>query len=214
MLMLGPAAAPVVAKGVSTLLPKVIGGIAGILGANIDRQSNKQALTHGIRWRVADAKAAGLHPLAALGANVIPGAPSRVGEATGDAIAQTAAASTQDRITNMAEIESASRTNANNAAARASDAAAKRANEPEMVYKKVFNQLTGKFEWALTDPEQYSEAGPVIKRTEAAGIEQEKKRAADIRARREKRKRDKAYKRKHGKHSMPDAGWDSPRGHD
>ena len=57
-----------------------VGGIAGLIGsgqsqANASRlnelnyQHQKEFAQNGIRWKVADAKAAGLHPLAALGAS-------------------------------------------------------------------------------------------------------------------------------------------------
>lgn len=44
---------------------------------NYERQ--KQFAQHGIRWRVADARAAGIHPLAALGANLHSYGPARIG---------------------------------------------------------------------------------------------------------------------------------------
>lgn len=45
---------------------------AGIWSGFKDRKLQKFQMTHGIRTRVADAKAAGIHPLAALGANIQP----------------------------------------------------------------------------------------------------------------------------------------------
>lgn len=46
----------------------LLGGILGESSKNKDRALSKQFAQHGIRWKVEDAKAAGLHPLAALGA--------------------------------------------------------------------------------------------------------------------------------------------------
>lgn len=46
----------------------IIGGILGESSKNKDRALSKEFAQQGIRWKVADAKAAGIHPLAALGA--------------------------------------------------------------------------------------------------------------------------------------------------
>lgn len=82
------------------LLSKVVGSIAGpLIGGLINRSSNNSAgdqnaalqrefAQNGIRWRVEDAKAAGLHPLAALGAQTTSFAPSYVGDTSlGNAVA-------------------------------------------------------------------------------------------------------------------------------
>ena len=65
-----------------------------------DRQSGLQRefAQHGIQWRVADAKAAGIHPIVAMGANVQSGKPipigmqsdtfSRMGQNIGETIAE------------------------------------------------------------------------------------------------------------------------------
>lgn len=47
--------------------------------ANRDRAFQKEFAQHGIRWKVEDAKAAGIHPLAALGAQTTSFSPVRVG---------------------------------------------------------------------------------------------------------------------------------------
>lgn len=44
-----------------------------------DRLQQKEFATHGIRWKVADAKAAGIHPLAAMGANTHSPSPIHIG---------------------------------------------------------------------------------------------------------------------------------------
>lgn len=62
---------------------------AQIQNAALDRQLQEQFAKEGIRWRVADAKAAGIHPLYALGAQLpsfspttfIPGDSSSMGDA-------------------------------------------------------------------------------------------------------------------------------------
>jgi len=71
----------------------IIGGILGDKSAKSQQQANLEAqrefAQHGIRWKVADAKAAGLHPLAALGAQTVPYAPVSVGgSGLGDGLAQ------------------------------------------------------------------------------------------------------------------------------
>lgn len=43
-------------------------------------QMQREFAQHGIRWRMADAEAAGIHPLAALGAQVTPASPVVIGE--------------------------------------------------------------------------------------------------------------------------------------
>lgn len=66
-----------------------IGGILGLVGSNqsqanaaklnqLNYEHQKEFAQNGIRWRVADAKAAGLHPLAALGASGASYSPSAV----------------------------------------------------------------------------------------------------------------------------------------
>lgn len=59
----------------------------GFLGSHATREANRknaelqrEFAQNGIRWRVADAKAAGIHPLYALGANVVNASPSYVGD--------------------------------------------------------------------------------------------------------------------------------------
>lgn len=69
------------------LLGDVAGAVGGIVGGVMDNQSaaksaqknyeaQKEFAQNGIRWKVADAKAAGIHPLAALGANNASFSPS------------------------------------------------------------------------------------------------------------------------------------------
>lgn len=66
-----------------------IGGALGLIGSNqsqanaarlnqLNYEHQKEFAQNGIRWRVADAKAAGLHPLAALGAQGASYSPSAV----------------------------------------------------------------------------------------------------------------------------------------
>lgn len=61
--------------------------LGGLLGAASNKKANEQNAAlqrefaqNGIRWKVADAKAAGLHPLAALGVNTLSASPSYVGD--------------------------------------------------------------------------------------------------------------------------------------
>lgn len=75
--------------------PAIVGGAIGAAGsllggsmsarvqkqqAEKDRAMQREFAQQGIRWRVEDAKAAGLHPLYALGAQTMGYAPSYVGE--------------------------------------------------------------------------------------------------------------------------------------
>ncbi|MEM2002536.1 MAG: hypothetical protein QXT77_07835, partial [Candidatus Methanomethylicaceae archaeon] len=59
------------------VLPALIGAAGSLLGGLFGSSAKKQEVAyqrefaqHGVRWRVADAQAAGIHPLAALGANL------------------------------------------------------------------------------------------------------------------------------------------------
>ncbi len=73
-----------------------VAGSAVKLGQSVipqhrDGSPDWTAHQEGIRWRVADAKAAGVHPLAALGANIaqpVVSGQSVTGSGTGEAIAQ------------------------------------------------------------------------------------------------------------------------------
>lgn len=67
------------AGGIAGAIGSVAGGALGLIGnsqtnaanaaaANLSYEQQKEFAQNGIRWRVADAKAAGIHPLAALGA--------------------------------------------------------------------------------------------------------------------------------------------------
>lgn len=74
--------------------------VGGIIGSNKESKIAKQNIAmqkqfaqEGIRWKVADAKAAGLHPLAALGAQTSSFSPISVG---GNSLATGLAAAGQD----------------------------------------------------------------------------------------------------------------------
>lgn len=90
---------------------------------SINRRDQINALQKGIRWRVRDAKAAGVHPLAALGAQLGQYTPIHGGSgggfgATGDVAADAvrfAAAQIAEMVANLDE--SKSRTRLNNAQA-------------------------------------------------------------------------------------------------
>lgn len=59
------------------MLGNLISAGANLASNYMSNMANKKAMQFGVRWRVADAKAAGIHPLAALGANIqsIPSQP-------------------------------------------------------------------------------------------------------------------------------------------
>lgn len=90
----GSIAGPIgtVAGGLVGALGSVAGGVIGsssqkkLTRANLDFQ--REFAQHGIRWRVEDAKAAGLHPLAALGAFPASANPVVMEDPMGRSIAQ------------------------------------------------------------------------------------------------------------------------------
>ena len=63
---------------------QIVGGLIGgkSSSSNFGRNANLQRdfAQHGVRWRVADAKAAGIHPLYAMGANLPSAAPIQAGD--------------------------------------------------------------------------------------------------------------------------------------
>lgn len=72
---------------ISPFIAPVAGLVGDVLGIGASKKSSKRAqniqdraLTHGIRYRVADARAAGINPLAALGANITTPSPVGVGD--------------------------------------------------------------------------------------------------------------------------------------
>ena len=81
------------------MLSSVIGAVGDLAGGFLNAASNKKIAKmnidaqrefaqNGIRWKVADARAAGLHPLVSLGAQTASFTPSMVGDnSLGDAVA-------------------------------------------------------------------------------------------------------------------------------
>lgn len=90
-----PAMAPMIGAGAGSAIGGPVGGIIGQgIGQSVaDREAAKRAnaewernaalqrefAQHGVRWKVEDAKAAGIHPLAALGAATHSASPMQVG---------------------------------------------------------------------------------------------------------------------------------------
>jgi len=70
-------------SGGTTLLGGALSGRSSG-SANRDRKLQKDFAKKGIRWRVADAQAAGLHPLAALGASIASPSPTSTGGGKSD----------------------------------------------------------------------------------------------------------------------------------
>lgn len=73
------------------MLGDIIGAIGNVVGgligsnssekaAQLNYQAQKEFAQQGVRWKVEDAKAAGIHPLYALGANTVSFSPSFVGD--------------------------------------------------------------------------------------------------------------------------------------
>lgn len=112
-------------------------------GANADLQ--REFAQHGIRWRVADARAAGLHPLAALGATGASASPafqafsSRDGQDISGAMERTLARSEQ--LSFEAE-RAAERRRAEEAAARAE------AREEKRLASQLLNDEVQRQYWA------------------------------------------------------------------
>jgi len=88
--------------------------LGGAIGSEFDDpndRSNQQRYKHlkeGIQWRVADAQAAGVHPLAALGANIGSPLVQTTGSTVGDGIAASDSlgrgmARDANRVTNQKE---------------------------------------------------------------------------------------------------------------
>lgn len=80
------------------MLDKIIGAGASIIGGLMGKKSSEEAAEknaniqrefaqNSIRWRVEDAKAAGIHPLYAIGAPTISASPSYVGDTLGTSVA-------------------------------------------------------------------------------------------------------------------------------
>lgn len=61
-----------------------------------EREMQKEFAQNGIRWKVADAKAAGIHPLYALGANTVSYQPNTVGQVVDDSMSRAMGAVSQD----------------------------------------------------------------------------------------------------------------------
>lgn len=79
--------------------PAIIAGVAGLAGgllsgdrnrksANAQMDMQREFAQNGIRWRMEDARAAGVHPLFAMGANVSSPSPIAVQDSYGPALAQ------------------------------------------------------------------------------------------------------------------------------
>lgn len=80
------------------MLGDIISGIGSVIGGFMNSKAQKsankmqlQAMQNGVQWKVADAKKAGIHPLAALGANINMPSPVPV-TGMGDAVAAGGAA--------------------------------------------------------------------------------------------------------------------------
>lgn len=65
-------------SGVSSLLGGALSSITGNSAQRREYERQKEFAQNGISWRVADAESAGLHPLAAIGANVTSYTPQAV----------------------------------------------------------------------------------------------------------------------------------------
>lgn len=90
-----------IVNAVKKVASPLVSGVFGLAGGAMDNSAAADAMAanvayqrefakHGIRWRVADAEAAGLHPLAAVGAQTHSFSPSYVegGGGMGDAISR------------------------------------------------------------------------------------------------------------------------------
>lgn len=73
-----PLSAGIAAGG--NLLGGLFGGLFGKSNAKRQEKLQREFAQNGIQWKVADAKAAGIHPLAALGAQTVSYTPQAVGD--------------------------------------------------------------------------------------------------------------------------------------
>ena len=80
-----------IVEGFMSLFGSILSAGASLLGGSLNRSSQNRAndanadlqrefAQNGVRWKVEDAKAAGIHPLFALGAQTMGAAPSYVGD--------------------------------------------------------------------------------------------------------------------------------------
>lgn len=94
-------------SGGSSLAGNILGGIIGAEAARDTMKSNeamfganqemqREFAKHGLRWKVEDAKAAGLHPLAALGAQTTSFSPITMGQSPDFSMANAVSQSGQD----------------------------------------------------------------------------------------------------------------------
>lgn len=83
---------PVVTGSLISAGSSVLGGLFGSKSAKRQNRRNealqREFAQHGIQWKVEDAKRAGIHPVAALGAQGASYSPSTVVDPMGDALAQ------------------------------------------------------------------------------------------------------------------------------
>jgi hypothetical protein len=141
----------------------LLGGLFGDDDAKKNRALQREFAQNQIRWKVADAKAAGLHPLAALGATSTPYNPvsSPMGQAVSDAASQlgratSAAYEKELRAKNLENIDAdialkqAQTIGYIEEAKRASNLALNSApGTPKIMpkYIEVYNRFTGKTEF-------------------------------------------------------------------
>jgi hypothetical protein len=132
--------------------------LGGLMNSKAVRDANttsvafsKEMAQKGIQWRVEDAKEAGVHPLAALGANVAGNAPLINPTSPGSGIQQAAlmlATRKGEEEINLLRQQAV----AAKADATKSLAEAKRLGGPRGLYIKVFDQKSGKIV-DMIDPE-------------------------------------------------------------
>lgn len=83
---------PIIGGSLISSGSSLLGGLLGRSSARSQNRANealqREFAQHGIRWKVEDAKAAGLHPLAAIGAQGASYSPATVVDPMGDALAQ------------------------------------------------------------------------------------------------------------------------------
>lgn len=70
----------------ASLLGGILGNNAAEKNARNNERLQREFATHGIRWKVEDAKAAGIHPIYALGAPTTSYAPQSIGDSLGTGI--------------------------------------------------------------------------------------------------------------------------------
>lgn len=175
-----------------------IGAAAGLVGGLLRDRSGEQAANRnadmqrefaqqGIRWKVADARAAGIHPLYALGASTHMASPVYAGSSMGDSLANAgqdisraweATRTQQERHQELADKEFVARVNSNSdrqviledRAIAQSRLAMQDAREQERHQSQLLNDSVQRDYWASQIARNGTARGPGMPESAAAPV--------------------------------------------